>query len=268
MTASARPARTPDTPTVPDSAPDTNDRERASTMPTPHHRPARINPDTRHALVAAMSATGLLVAVSFVLSFAGLSALAPWAAVPWFLASLVPLFIDGAILVYTYSALAARARGESAVRPWTWVALWTAVSSLANAAHAFGMGPGGWQGTVGAILAGLFPIGSLLGCHEIADRMIERPDTPDTTATPDTGRPARTDWASIVEELGTPARRRPRTVRRHRVAGQPRPSRATDHADTILRLKADGQSVRSIATAVGLSKTTVSDFLRTQEVPA
>lgn len=221
MTASARPARTPDTPTVPDSAPDTNDRERASTMPTPHHRPARINPDTRHALVAAMSATGLLVAVSFVLSFAGLSALAPWAAVPWFLAPL-----------------------------------------------AFGMGPGGWQGTVGAVLAGLFPIGSLLGCHEIADRMIARPDAPDTTATPDSGRPARTDWTAIVDELGTPARRRPRTVRRHRVAGQPRPSRATDHADTIVRLKADGLSVRAIADHVGLSKTTVSDFLRTQEVPA
>ncbi|MFI2703452.1 DUF2637 domain-containing protein [Cellulosimicrobium composti] len=141
---------------------------------------ARINPDTRGALVLAMLATSLLVAISFTLSFAGLSALAPWAAVPRELAPLVPAFIDGAILVYTYSALAARARHESTIRPWTWVALWTAVSASANAAHAWSAGPGGWEGIVGAVLAGLFPIGSLLGCHEIAHRMIARPDAADT----------------------------------------------------------------------------------------
>ncbi|MFH6688473.1 DUF2637 domain-containing protein [Cellulosimicrobium funkei] len=147
---------------------------------TPHPTSARINPDTRSALVLAMLATSLLVAISFTLSFAGLSALAPWAAVPRELAPLVPAFIDGAILVYTYSALAARARHESTVRPWTWVALWTAVSASANAAHAWSAGPGGWEGVVGAVLAGLFPIGSLLGCHEIAHRMIARPDAADT----------------------------------------------------------------------------------------
>ncbi|MCR1984061.1 DUF2637 domain-containing protein [Cellulosimicrobium cellulans] len=138
---------------------------------------ARINPDTIPALVTAMLATTALVGFSFTLSFAGLSAIALWAAVPESLAPLVPLFIDGAILVYTYSALAARARHESTVRPWTWVALWTAVSAAANGAHAWAYGPGGWQGVVGVVLAVLFPIGSALGTHEIADRMIARPDT-------------------------------------------------------------------------------------------
>lgn len=141
------------------------------------HRPALINPDTRGALAVALLATAALVGISFTLSYAGLSALAPWAAVPAHLAALIPLFIDGAIGVYTYSALAARARAESAARPWTWVALWTLVSSAANAAHAWGNGPGEWQGIVGAVLAGLFPIGSLLGTHEIADRMIGRPES-------------------------------------------------------------------------------------------
>ncbi|MEV0890304.1 DUF2637 domain-containing protein [Promicromonospora sp. NPDC050262] len=140
------------------------------------HRPALINPDTRGALAVALLATAALVGISFTLSYAGLSALAPWAAVPLALAPLIPVFIDGAIGVYTYSALAAKARRESAVRPWTWVALWTLVSSSANAAHAWSYGPGGWEGLVGAVLAGLFPIGSLLGTHEIADRMIGRPD--------------------------------------------------------------------------------------------
>lgn len=149
----------------------------------PVTRGARINPDTIPALVTAMLATTALVGFSFTLSFAGLSAIAPWAAVPDELAPLVPLFIDGAILVYTYSALAARARHESTVRPWTWVALWTAVSAAANGAHAWAYGPGGWQGVAGVVLAVLFPIGSALGTHEIAHRMIARPDTTPTTDT-------------------------------------------------------------------------------------
>lgn len=206
------------------------------------HRPARVNPDTRGALTAAMLATSALVSISFVLSFAGLSALAPWAAVPGHLSSLVPLFIDGAILVYTYSALAARARHESAARPWTWVALWTLVSSAANAAHAWSFGPGGWQGIVGASLAALFPIGSLLGCHEIADRMIARP-TPDNL--PDT--PVR-----VSTPAGTAA---VLTV----------PTTVADRDARVLALHADGLSVRAIAAQIGVSKTTVHNVISSHE---
>ncbi|MDQ8040608.1 DUF2637 domain-containing protein [Cellulosimicrobium sp. XJ-DQ-B-000] len=211
------------------------------------HQPARINPDTRAALGVAMLATSALVSISFVLSFAGLSALAPWAAVPGHLSPLVPLFIDGAILVYTYSALAARARHESAARPWTWVALWTLVSSTANAAHAWAMGPGGWEGIVGATLAGLFPIGSLLGCHEIADRMIARPGhQPDTTVpTPDTPvqlvvHPVPDTSAALLENV---------------------PTTVTDRDARILELHGAGLSVRAIAGQTGVSKTTVHNVI-------
>lgn len=201
-----------------------------------NHAPARINPDTRTALLAAMGATSVLVAVSFVLSFAGLSALAPWAAVPRHLAPLVPLFIDGAILVYTYSALAARARDEPPVRPWTWVALWTLVSSAANAAHAWAMGPSGWQGIVGAVLAGLFPIGSLLGTHEIAHRMIGAPVIePDADPAPV---PA-PRWGAIVDELGHAAP----------------PRRRADRAE-VVRLRREGMSYSAIATQLGIPRST------------
>lgn len=206
------------------------------------HAPARINPDTRAALLAAMGATTVLVAVSFVLSFAGLSALAPWAAVPGHLAPLVPLFIDGAILVYTYSALAARARGEATWRPWLWVALWTAVSSAANAAHAWAMGPQGWEGIVGAVLAGLFPIGSLLGTHEIAHRMIGRPDVAEHHDV----NVVRPDWPALVAELG----HAPRPVRPRR-----------DDAE-VIRLRREGKSLREIAERVGLPKSTVHTIVR------
>jgi Protein of unknown function (DUF2637)/Homeodomain-like domain len=135
----------------------------------------RLDPAARGPVLFAIYAIALIVCVSFVLSFASLSTLAEWMALPVYLGPLLPVFIDGAIIVYTYAAIAARAEGESSVRPWLWVGLWTAVSSGANAAHAWLNGPQGYEGLVGAVLAGLIPVGSLLGTHEIADRIIIRP---------------------------------------------------------------------------------------------
>jgi hypothetical protein len=240
---------------------------------TPHPTTsARINPDTRSALVLAMLATSALVAISFTLSFAGLSALAPWAAVPRELAPLVPAFIDGAILVYTYSALAARARHESTVRPWSWVALWTAVSASANAAHAWSAGPGGWEGVVGAVLAGLFPIGSLLGCHEIAHRMIARPDAADT----DTASAGQAVAPAVVGDVASAtlvAERAPepraldteapgvRTDGGHPDSGRTRTAprgRVAERLDEIDRLAlTTNLSGRAIADELGLGRTSV-----------
>lgn len=232
------------------------------------HRPALLNPDTRAALTVALVATAALVGISFTLSYAGLSALAPWAAVPPALAPLIPLFIDGAIGVYTYSALAARARRESAVRPWVWVALWTLVSSSANAAHAWAYGPGGWEGLAGAVLAGLFPIGSLLGTHEIAERMIGRPDEPAPsplsvlegieTANLHLVQPEQLErLRAKVAEQRTPTRGRRRVTSPARAAAR---ERARD-------LRAKGHTVRAIAAEVGLSHSTVAEDVR-DVVPA
>ncbi|WP_051433252.1 DUF2637 domain-containing protein [Promicromonospora kroppenstedtii] len=233
------------------------------------HRPALINPDTRGALAVALLATAALVGISFTLSYAGLSALAPWAAVPLGLAPLIPVFIDGAIGVYTYSALAATARRESAARPWTWVALWTLVSSSANAAHAWSYGPGGWEGLVGATLAGLFPIGSLLGTHEIAARMIGRPE-PEPAPSP----------LSVLEGIESADLHlvEPEQLERLRakVADQRKPRggrrRVTSPARAAARerardLRAQGHTVRAIAAEVGLSHSTVAEDVR-DVVPA
>lgn len=223
------------------------------------HRPALINPDTRGALAVALLATAALVGISFTLSYAGLSALAPWAAVPLALAPLIPLFIDGAIGVYTYSALAARARAESAARPWTWVALWTLVSSASNAAHAWSNGPQGWEGLVGATLAGLFPIGSLLGTHEIASRMIGRPAV-DAAPSPALAvislEDARERIAAKIAARPKPA---PKAGRRRRVDVDPR---------DVVRLRDEGRTVRQIAEALPVSKSTVADILKEAEATA
>lgn len=211
--------------------------------------PARINPDTRRSLLLAMAATGGLALVSAILSFAGLSAIAPWAAVPEGLAPLVPLFVDGAILVYTYSALAARARGESAARSWTWVALWTAVSAGTNAAHAATTSQqAGVPLIVGAVLAGLFPIGSLLATHEIADRMIARPDetVPDGTVPG----PEPETVASVPESRPTP-RPRPAAVPSRTLSVVPEiPSR-------VREMKAAGHTVPEIVAELGIGRSTV-----------
>ncbi|WP_285103920.1 DUF2637 domain-containing protein [Promicromonospora sp. MEB111] len=230
------------------------------------HRPALLNPDTRAALTVALLATAALVGISFTLSYAGLSALAPWAAVPLTLAPLIPLFIDGAIGVYTYSALAARARAESAARPWTWVALWTLVSSAANAAHAWANGPQGWEGMVGATLAGLFPIGSLLGTHEIAARMIGRPDAAPSPLSVLEGienadlhlvEPAQ------LERLRTKIAEQRKPRGRRRVTS---PTRAAAR-ERARDLRAQGHTVRAIAAEVGLSHSTVAEDVR-DVVPA
>lgn len=136
----------------------------------------RIDPANHGPVLFALIATGVIVLVSFVLSYAALSTLAGWMSLPPYLGPLVPVFIDGAIIVYTYSAIAAKAEGESTIRPWLWVGLWTVVSSGANGAHAWFNGDGGTESLVGSILAGLIPLGSLLGTHEIASRVIVRPE--------------------------------------------------------------------------------------------
>lgn len=144
-------------------------------MPKSSRNVLRIDPANAGPVWFAIITTGLVVLASFVLSFAALSTLASWMALPGYLGFLVPIFIDIAIVVFTYSAIAARAEGERSWRPWMWVALWTTVSSAANGAHAWFYGPQGYEGIAGAILAALIPIGSLLGTHEIADRIIIRP---------------------------------------------------------------------------------------------
>ncbi|MDF9875620.1 hypothetical protein M2316_000941 [Cellulosimicrobium cellulans] len=204
----------------------------------------------------------------------------------------MPAFIDGAILVYTYSALAARARYESTARPWTWVALWTAVSASANAAHAWSAGPGGWEGVVGAILAGLFPIGSLLGCHEIADRMIDRPattaatDADTETATDadtktDAASAGQADTPAVVSDLAPVALVIERAPELHAVdtetadtgtdSGHPDSvrtrtaprGRVAEHHDEIVRLaRTTDLSGRRIAEDLGLDKTAVCKVVR------
>lgn len=147
------------------------------TAQTTAHRPARINPDHLAVLIVAASLTGLLAVTSFLLSFVGLSAVAVWASVPWWLTWAVPVMIDSAILVYTLAALVLRARGEKTGRTWCSLALWAAVSVAANAIHAWVDAPSELQTVTGMIIAGLAPVALLLATHTLVDLIVAKPDT-------------------------------------------------------------------------------------------
>jgi hypothetical protein len=145
-------------------------------------RPSRIDPDTRPVLIVAVVITAALALVSFLLSFSGLVAVADWAAIPSMLAWAVPVTIDGAILVYTLAALVYRARGESARIAWASLSLFTTVSVIGNAAHAATNGPGGPQGVLGAVVAGLAPVAVFLTTHTIARLVVAPPTAADVEA--------------------------------------------------------------------------------------
>ncbi|WP_454728847.1 DUF2637 domain-containing protein [Cellulosimicrobium protaetiae] len=138
---------------------------------------ARINPDNRVMLAGLLLVLVAVAAASFTLSFTGLSAAAPWVALPARLAWLVPVVLEVAMLVYVGAALLRAHRGQSARLAWTLVWVLTTVSSAINAAHAWDAGPQGWQGAVGAALAGMFPFMTLAAAHVVVDvAFAARPD--------------------------------------------------------------------------------------------
>ncbi|NMF27971.1 DUF2637 domain-containing protein [Cellulosimicrobium aquatile] len=129
---------------------------------------ARFNPDNRLVLAGLLVVLVAVAAASFTLSFTGLSAAAPWAAIPVRLAWLVPVALEVAMLGYVIAAFVRTHRGQSARLPWTLVWALTTVSSAINAAHAWDAGPKGWQGIVGAALAAGFPFMTLAAAHVVA----------------------------------------------------------------------------------------------------
>lgn len=133
----------------------------------------RLNAD-RAAIVILTILFGVTIAgASFVLSFHGLRDVATWGRVPLWLAWLVPVMIDAAVLCYTLAWLVQRARRESTVLSWCALALFTAVSTLGNTLH-------GWepselvQRVVGTAVVGLAPIAMLLATHTLAQLLTER----------------------------------------------------------------------------------------------
>lgn len=242
------------------------------------HRPSRINPDTLPVLVLAVLLTAGLAGVSFTISYAALREVSAWATVPAALAWTVPVMLDAATVVYLLAVVVKRARHERAAGAWAALALWTAVSVAANAAHAYGV-PDELQRLVGTVVAALAPIAVLLATHTIADLIVARTDAPsavvadtDTSAASAEEEAAYTysgadedsspDTTDTNGSSGPTSTSGPSDVRRHT---SPRPrtrGRTAEHRDVILRLAADGNSGYAIANKLGIGKTAVYELLR------
>ena len=125
---------------------------------------------------------------------------------------------------------------------------------------------------MGAVLAALFPIGSLLGCHEIAHRMIARPDAADTE-TASAGQAVAPAVVGDVAPIALVVERAPesrvvdteapgaRTDGGHPDSGRTRTAprgRVSERLDEIDRLAlTTDPSGRAIADELGLGRTSV-----------
>lgn len=231
------------------------------------HRPARINPDSLPVLVVAVAVTALLALVSFLMSYAGLSAAAEWANVPAWLAWGVPAYIDGGILVYTIAALVHRARDEGARMAWSALAIFATLSVAANAVHAWDTAPEAIRTGIGMLIAGLAPVAVLLTTHTIA-RLIIAPPTAEAELAPVT--PWRERRAAVLA-VDVPAPTKPVAVDHVPAPRATRPATGKGLAARNARiheLAAQDKSVRAIAAEVGVSKSTVSRVLNPEPTPS
>lgn len=211
---------------------------------------ARIDADTRPVVIATTGLVASLGLVSFLVSFAGLSAVAAWAELPPTLRWAVPVFVDGALLAYTLAILVQKSRGESVRFSWGALASFTAVSVAANAAHVYGVGdPRDWRTTAGAAIAALAPLGVFAATHTVASLAIARPTVDQDVSRED--HPADLPGPPPDRSEPLPDQRRPTPVLLAR----------------NLRDK-EGLSQRAIAERLGVSKTTVSRWLREEEAHA
>lgn len=232
--------------------------------------PRRLNADHLAIVVLTVLFGVLIAAASFVLSFHGLRDVATWGRVPLWLAWLVPVMIDAAVLCYTLAWLVQRARRESTALSWFALVLMVAVSTLGNTLH-------GWepseeiQRIVGTAVVGLAPLAMLLASHTIA-QLLTAPvrrtaaaaaaDTSTATNPPTTGSiptlttgsiPQITAVVNLDDVRKFKGRRHARTqTRRHRPRTPDRQALAAQIRE--LRAEDPQPSFKEIARRVGISR--------------
>lgn len=230
---------------------------------TSKDQPRRINPDSHKMLWIAVGLVGFVGAISFMVSFAGLVAVAEWAGLPPAMRWAVPIFIDAAILVYSIAVLIHRSRGEKTWASWTSLGAFTLVSVLANVGHVLLMperSTNEFQTLIGALVAGMAPIGVFAATEELGRMAIARPsrrqaahnaepvqvgdDRPNPsppTTRPDTIDRETTPVVSALETVAEPANAQASTsAAKARVVHSASQSHATPHvAQTVTEVVRD-----------------------------
>lgn len=194
-------------------------------------RSTRIDPDTRWVQWTVVGLVAMLGLASFIISFRALYDVAAWAGLGPSIQWGVPVFIDGAILTYALAVLVHRSRGEPTWPSWLSLGVFTAMSIAANAAHAISVPQAvWWQTVIGALVAGLAPLGVFAATEQMARLVVLRPQDREAAAA---ASPAHDEAAAATEPAKAPA-----TVEEPSaapVAGQPADGAdARDHADGAL----------------------------------
>lgn len=139
---------------------------------------SRINPDDPRFIRLITWGVVFAGLVAFAISFVALMEVAAWLGLPSWMHWAVPAFIDTAILIYAGSVLIHKARGEKTWPSWLSLAAFTALSVVANAAHAlaYGRTDGAvWQGTVGAVIAAMVPLAVFMATEQLSRVAVEDP---------------------------------------------------------------------------------------------
>lgn len=133
-----------------------------------HHR---IDPDSLPVLITAVSLVFILIAASFLASFAAIYEVALYTGVSQDWRWVFPVFIDAAITAYTISLFVFRANKRSIKLTLVGLSFFALLSVLANIAHVLAYWNGelpDYRAWIGVALAAAAPIGVLMASEEIA----------------------------------------------------------------------------------------------------
>lgn len=225
--------------------------------------PARINPDSPTLVRSVVTAVGVLASASFVAGVPGLLHVASWAQLPSTLRWVVPLLLDGALLIYGAVVVVQRARQERARFAWAVLTSLTAASVAAQVAHVMDtVGGAGWQTTAGAALAGSFPLLVFASTHTVLGLAVAPTPTRKRRAAAQTSTP-RTAAPAPKADAVPP-------VRSVTQEGPNPPVRAVGGAvrDRAVEMARSGMSQRAIAQALGVSKSSVGRWLEAASLAA
>lgn len=139
---------------------------------------SRINPDDFRFIRAITLGVLFAGLVAFAISFVALMEVAAWLGLPDWMHWAVPAFIDTAIVVYAGSVLIHKARGETTWPSWLMLAAFTALSMVANAAHALSYANSlqhEWQSWVGVAIAAMVPIAVFTATEQLSRVAVEDP---------------------------------------------------------------------------------------------
>ena len=228
---------------------------------------------------------GTLALIAFAAGYPSLVEVAQMAGVVLWAAYLVPFVVDGAMVLLGISAMVQRHRTEPALLQWSGMTLFVLVSVAAQAAHSLTRTTAtGWVMSVGVVLACTPPVATLLAAESWLRMIVSAPRTKRTNrrprasdSPPDRATPAAEPGRTSSPDRTTQA---PRTTRPAATDG---PDHTTGPADQASRtipvedrpavvaqaqeLLELGQSMRSVADQLGVSKTSLTRWLATARGP-